>query len=100
MVTCAASTYWDNPGIYTKWTIVPVSAMDHYTTHTQTRSTDEISDTTVREKTTGKDRIEYDIDSVKASTDLEDFPDGGLRAWLIMDGKTSINICLVLSYSR
>ncbi|KAK0453097.1 major facilitator superfamily domain-containing protein [Armillaria borealis] len=60
--------------------------MDHYTTRTQTRSTDEISDTTIRETTTGKDKTEYDSDSLKASTDLEDFPDGGLRAWLIIGG--------------
>ncbi|PBK73136.1 MFS general substrate transporter [Armillaria solidipes] len=58
--------------------------MDHYTTRTQTRSTDEISDTTIRETATGKDKTEYNSNSVKASTDLEDFPDGGLRACLII----------------
>ncbi|KAK0191452.1 major facilitator superfamily domain-containing protein [Armillaria mellea] len=60
--------------------------MDHYTTHPQTRSTDEISETTIREITIGKDKTEHDSDPVKASTDLEDFPDGGLRAWLIIGG--------------
>ena len=60
--------------------------MVHYTAHPQTRSTDEISETTIRETTIGKDKSEYDRDSVKASTDLEDFPDGGLRAWLIIGG--------------
>ncbi|PBK73129.1 MFS general substrate transporter [Armillaria solidipes] len=50
------------------------------------RSTDEISDTTIREPTTGKGKTEYDTDFYKASTDLEDFPGGGLRAWLIIGG--------------
>lgn len=60
--------------------------MDQYTTHAQTRSTDEISDNTIKETTTGKDKTEYDNDSVNASAGLEDFSDGGLRAWLIIGG--------------
>ncbi|KAK0490504.1 hypothetical protein IW261DRAFT_1432422 [Armillaria novae-zelandiae] len=35
---------------------------------------------------TEKDKTEYDSDIVEASTDLEEFPDGGLRAWLIIGG--------------
>ncbi|KAK0467810.1 major facilitator superfamily domain-containing protein [Desarmillaria tabescens] len=50
------------------------------------RSTDEISDNTIRETTLGNDKTEYDSNSVKTSTGLEDFPDGGLRAWLIIGG--------------
>ncbi|KAK0453092.1 hypothetical protein EV421DRAFT_1897118 [Armillaria borealis] len=61
--------------------------MDHYITHTETRSANDMSDTTIRETTTGKAKTEYNGDSVKTSTDLEDFPDGGLRAWLII-GRT------------
>ncbi|KAK0206036.1 major facilitator superfamily domain-containing protein [Desarmillaria ectypa] len=60
--------------------------MDHYTTPIQTQSTDEISDNTIRETTIREDKTEYDSDSVKTCTDLEDFPDGGLRAWLIVGG--------------
>ncbi len=76
--------YWDNLGLHIKWIIVPLPAMDHYTTHTQRRSTDEIPDSTIRETVTARDKAEYDSD--KASTDLEDFPDGGFRAWLIIGG--------------
>ncbi|KAK0231306.1 major facilitator superfamily domain-containing protein [Armillaria fumosa] len=60
--------------------------MDQNTTHTQTRWTDEVSDDTIRETITGKNKTEYGIDPVKASTDLEDFPDGRMRAWLIIGG--------------
>lgn len=49
------------------------------------RWTDEISDNTIREIITGKDKTE-DSDPVEASTDLEEFPDGGIRAWLIVGG--------------
>ncbi|PBK73140.1 hypothetical protein ARMSODRAFT_972646 [Armillaria solidipes] len=79
--------YWDNLAIYTTWIIVPLPAMDHYITHTQTRSANDMSDTTIRETTAGKAKTEYNGDSVRTSTDLEDFPDGGLRAWLII-GRT------------
>ncbi|KAK0490502.1 major facilitator superfamily domain-containing protein [Armillaria novae-zelandiae] len=60
--------------------------MDNYATHTQRRSTNEIYRTTIREAITEKDKTEYNSDSVEASTNLEDFPDGGLRAWLIIGG--------------
>ncbi|KAK0231301.1 hypothetical protein IW262DRAFT_1292214 [Armillaria fumosa] len=56
--------------------------MDQYTTHTQMRSVDEISDTTIRETITGKEKTEYDNDIVETSTKLKDFLDGGLKAWL------------------
>ena len=59
--------------------------MAHRISRTQTRSTDEISERTIGEtpaekiKTEGNDRLSTGIQE-------GDFPDGGLRAWLVIVG--------------
>ncbi len=62
--------------------------MSHHLPHARTLSTDENSDEkTLDETMTGQNKPENDGGFVKSPTDSEeDFPDGGLRAWLVVGG--------------
>ncbi|KAK0467835.1 major facilitator superfamily domain-containing protein [Desarmillaria tabescens] len=62
--------------------------MSRHLPHTQTLSTDEISDErTLDETLTGQIKPENDRGFIKSSAGLEeDYPDGGLRAWLVVGG--------------
>ncbi|KAK0206054.1 major facilitator superfamily domain-containing protein [Desarmillaria ectypa] len=62
--------------------------MSHHLLHTQTLSTDEISDEKALDETlTGQNEQENDRGFIKSSVDSEeDYPDGGLRAWLVVGG--------------
>ncbi|PBK72994.1 MFS general substrate transporter [Armillaria solidipes] len=62
--------------------------MSHHLPHARTLSADENSDEkTLDETMTGQNKPENDGGFIKSPTDSEeDFPDGGLRAWLVVGG--------------
>ncbi|KAK0191342.1 major facilitator superfamily domain-containing protein [Armillaria mellea] len=62
--------------------------MSHHLPHARTLSTDENSDEkTLDETMTGQNKPENDGGFIKSPADSEaDFPDGGLRAWLVVGG--------------
>ncbi len=59
--------------------------MAHRISRTQTRSTGEISERTIGETPTEKIKTEGN-DGLSTGIQEGDFPDGGLRAWLIIVG--------------
>lgn len=74
---------------YKPWTsLLLQTSMSHHLPHARTLSTDENSDEkTLDETMTGQNKPENDGGFIKSPADSEvDFPDGGLRAWLVVGG--------------